>query len=166
MEKGKNFIRFIVSVGICELVGVLGALYTTPNIGTWYVFLAKPALTPPAWVFGPVWTILYFLTGVALFLVWSSFAKASEGREKGNTRTAIGIFVIQLILNILWSIIFFGSQSSFPGFIAIVSLWLAVIATIMAFGKISRAAAWILVPYLFWVTFAGYLNFAIWLLNR
>ncbi len=159
MEKGKDIIRFIVSVGVCELAGVLGALYTTPNIGTWYAFLAKPALTPPAWVFGPVWTILYLLMGIALFLVWKKRKGTAERKE------AIGIFAIQLVLNVLWSVIFFGSHSPFPGFIAIVSLWLAIIAAIAAFAKISRGAGWILVPYLLWVTFAAYLNLSVWLLN-
>ncbi len=97
--------------------------------------------------------------GIALFLIWKKMGRVAERKE------AIGVFAVQLILNVLWSIIFFGSHSPFPGFIAIISLWLAIIATIAAFAKISRAAAWILVPYLLWVTFAAYLNLSVWLLN-
>lgn len=164
-RKAKDIIEFVVSVGICELAGAIGAIYTMPAIATWYAGLTKPGFTPPSWLFGPVWTLLYLLMGIAFFLVWSSFAKISNERERGRAKTAFGVFAIQLVLNILWSIIFFGSQNPFAGFIAIIALWLAIIATIMAFGKISRTAAWILVPYLLWVTFAAVLNLSIVVLN-
>ncbi len=155
----KNIIGLVVYVGISELAGVIGAIFTTPNIAGWYASLTKPVLMPPAWLFGPVWTFLYFLMGIALFLVWR------RGWKTAGVKEAVGVFVIQLVLNILWSVIFFGLHAPLAAFIAVIALWIAIVATIMAFGKISHAAMWALLPYLLWVTFAAYLNLSIWLLN-
>ena len=172
--KINNSLKLIIAIAVSEAAGVIGAIFTTPAIQSgWYAILARPALNPPAWVFGPVWTTLYALMGISLFLIWSSYAKASDGQEKRTIKIALVLFGIQLILNTLWSIIFFGSTSlTIHGlnnigiaFVEIIFLWLAILATIIAFVKISKPAAWLLVPYILWVSFAGYLNFSIWTLN-
>lgn len=167
-----NFFKLIIAIAVSEMAGVIGAFFTTPSIAGWYAGIVKPALNPPAWVFGPVWTTLFALMGIAAFFVWSSYAEASADKKKG-IKIALALFGIQLVLNTLWSIIFFGSTSlTINGLnnigialIEIVFLWLAILATIIAFGKISKPAAWLLVPYILWVSFAMYLNYAIWALN-
>lgn len=151
-----DFGKLVITIGVSELAGVIGSLFTAPSIATWYAALAKPALNPPAWVFGPVWTTLFALMGIAAYLVWR------KGFGRADVRRALGIFGAQLILNALWSIIFFGLHSPGGALIEIVLLWLAILATIIAFAKISRPAAWFLLPYIAWVSFAGYLNFMIW----
>lgn len=154
-----NFGKLIITIGISELAGVVGVFFTAPAIPTWYAELAKPALDPPAWVFGPVWTTLYFLMGVAAFLVWQ------RDINRRNVKIALGVFVVQLALNALWSILFFGMRNPGVAFIEIIFLWVAISATIVVFAKISRSAAWLLVPYIAWVSFAAYLNYVIWTLN-
>ena len=155
--KINNTFKLIIAIVVSELAGVIGAIFTTPAVQSmWYATLAKPALNPPAWVFGPVWTTLYALMGVAVWLVWKD-EKVAPRRRRGAT----GIFVIQLMLNTLWSIIFFGLHSPGGALVEIVFLWLAILATIIAFAKISKPAAWLLVPYILWVSFAMYLNYAI-----
>lgn len=155
----KNITKLIISVGICELAGVIGSIFTVPAISGWYRGLTKPQLAPPNWIFAPVWTILYLLMGVSLYLVWKN------GFENKRVRFAMGVFAGQLMLNILWSYIFFGLNSPGAALIEIVMLWLMILACIFVFKKISKPAAWILVPYIVWVTFAMYLNFSIWILN-
>lgn len=152
----KNLVFFII---ISELAGVIGSLFTTPSIAGWYAGIIKPELNPPAWVFGPVWTTLFVLMGIAAFLVWR------KGYGRKDVKIALGLFYGQLILNTLWSIIFFGLHSPGGAFIEIIFLWLAILATIIAFAKISRPAAWLLLPYILWVSFAAYLNYSIWILN-
>ena len=162
-----NISKLIITIVISELAGTIGALFTTPSIAGWYATLVRPALNPPAWVFGPVWTTLFALMGIAAFLVWK------KGLERRDVKIALGIFIGQLVFNTLWSIIFFGSTSlTINGlnnigiaFVEIIFLWLAILATIIAFAKISRSSAWLLVPYIVWVSFAGYLNYSIWQLN-
>jgi len=149
----------VIAIAVSELAGVIGAVFTVPAISGWYATLAKPAVNPPSWVFGPVWIALYFLMGVAAFLVWR------RGLATSGVKRALVIFDIQLILNVVWSIIFFGLHNPGGAFIEIIFLWLAILATTIAFAKISKFAAWLLVPYLLWVSFAGYLNFSIWIFN-
>lgn len=167
--------KLVAAVAISELAGVVGMIFTAPAISSgpsassgqgWYAMLEKPALSPPNWVFGPVWTILFALMGIALFFVWQrhSLIRANE-RMVRTWRLAMFVFAFQLALNVLWSMMFFGLQSPAGAFAIIVSLWLAILATVLAFWKTSRPAAWLLVPYILWVSFAGYLNFAIWMLN-
>jgi len=166
--KVSNIFKLIIAVGVSLSAGVVGSLFTTPTIQSgWYAGIIKPALNPPAWVFGPVWTTLFVLMGISAFLIWK------KGLDRRDVRIALGIFAGQLILNTLWSIIFFGStlltinglNNIGIAFIEIVFLWLAILATIIAFAKISRPAAWLLMPYILWVSFAMYLNYAIWILN-
>lgn len=157
--------KLIIAIVVSELAGIVGSAFTAPSVSGWYTTLVKPALNPPAWVFGPVWTTLFALMGIAAFLVWSSYAKATEDKKK-RIKVALALFGIQLILNTLWSVIFFGLHSPGGALVEIVFLWLAILATIIVFVKISRTAAWLLVPYVLWVSFAGYLNYAIWALNK
>jgi tryptophan-rich sensory protein len=156
---GKDFLKLIGFIIVCELAGAFGSVFTVSAIGGWYSGLVKPALNPPSWVFGPVWTILYALMGVAAFLVWRSKEKFSI------KRVAITIFGFQLAVNTLWSILFFGLHSTALAFADIVILWCAIILTLAWFQKISKFAAYLLLPYLLWVTFAAYLNFEILRLN-
>jgi benzodiazapine receptor len=157
--KVNNFFKLLISIVICELAGIIGSVFTAPSIPIWYAGLEKPKLSPPNWVFGPVWTTLFVLMGIAAFLVWT------RGLERKEVRTALGIFIGQLILNALWSIIFFGMKSPGGAFIEIIFLWLAIVVTIIAFYKISKPAAWLLIPYILWVSFAVYLNYSIWQLS-
>ena len=151
--------KLAISIVGSELAGAIGSIFTVPAIPTWYAHLAKPAFSPPNEVFGPVWTTLYLLMGLAAFIVWK------EGSDRRDVRIALGIFIGQLVLNVLWSVAFFGSHSPIAGLIVIVLLWLSIIATIFAFYKVSKGAAFLLIPYLAWVSFAAYLNYAIWTLN-
>lgn len=157
--KPNNIFKLIIAIAVCELAGIIGSVFTVSTIPTWYAILVKPALNPPAWVFGLVWTALYFLMGVAAFLVWK------KGWEHKEVKVALALFGGQLVLNALWSIIFFGLRNPFWAFVEIVILWLAILWTIFAFYKISRLAAYLLLPYILWVSFAAYLNYAIWVLN-
>jgi tryptophan-rich sensory protein len=121
--------------------------------------LQKPSLAPPDWVFFPVWTALFIMMGISLFLVWQ------KGREDKTVKTAIFLFAGQLVLNILWSFAFFGQRSPLLGLMEIIILWIAILATILTFRKLSRTAAYLLIPYILWVSFAAFLNFMIWRLN-
>ncbi len=157
--KLNNPLKLITAVVVSEGAGIIGSFFTTASIKSWYVGIAKPAFNPPNWIFGPVWTTLFALMGIAAFLIW----KKGGGRK--DIKIALGIFIVQLALNTLWSIIFFGLHNPGAAFIELIFLWLAILTTIIAFAKISKAAAWLLAPYILWVTFAGYLNFAIWQLS-
>jgi len=161
--KINNILKLVISIGVSLGAGAIGSFFTAPAVqSNWYLELIKPAFNPPSWVFGPVWTTLYILMGISLFLIWK--INPSEARP-GERRRAVILFFIQLVLNVFWSIIFFGLHSLGGAFIEIVFLWLTILATIIAFAKISKSAAWLLAPYILWVSFAVYLNFAIWLLN-
>ena len=142
----------------CLAAGWAGSLVTRPAIGAWYVDLSKPRWTPPSWVFAPVWTALYLSMAVAAWLVW---------RRAGfsGARIALSLFTFQLVLNLLWSSIFFGLRRPGVAFIEISLLWIFVVATALAFWPVSRTAFGLMVPYLLWVTFAAALNAAIWRLN-
>jgi len=157
--KKNDYLKLFSAVLVSELAGIIGSLFTTPSIPSWYASLSKPSFNPPSWVFGPVWTILYALMGIAAFLVWR------KGLDRKDVKIALGIFLGQLVLNSLWSIIFFGYQNPGAAFIEIIFLWLAIIATMYVFSKISKPAAWLLLPYILWVTFASFLNYSIWRLN-
>ncbi|MCL4534985.1 MAG: tryptophan-rich sensory protein [Bacteroidetes bacterium] len=162
MEKAKRaeIVPLIVSIVISQAAGGIGGAFTARAIPTWYAKLTKPAETPPNWVFGPVWTTLYTLMGVASFLVWR------KGPARPDVRQALGVFGAQLALNTLWSVVFFGFRSLGGGMAVIAVLWGAVLATIWRFSRLSIPAGLLLVPYLAWTSFAGYLNFRLWMLNR
>jgi benzodiazapine receptor len=163
--KLNNFLKLVISIVISELAGVIGSVFTAPSIPVWYAGLIRPELSPPNWIFGPVWVTLYFLMGVAAFLVWSSYAKTEDGQARGRIKIALGIFLGQLVLNVLWSAIFFGLHNLLWALVEIIILWLAILWTIIVFYKISRPAAYLLLPYILWVSFAAYLNYSIWMLN-
>ncbi len=157
--KLNNTFKLIIAIGVSELAGIIGSVFTISAIPNWYAGLVKPALNPPAWVFGPAWTTLYALMGIAAFLIWRM------GWERKEVKMALGVFGTQLFLNAIWSIIFFGLQNPGWALVDIVLLWLAIVWTMVVFYKISRPAAYLLVPYLLWVSFASYLNYSIWMLN-
>lgn len=138
----------------------VGSMATTPAINSWYIYLVKPSFSPPNWLFGPVWTILYALMGISLYLIWR------EGTKKKNVSYAVSVFFIQLTLNVSWSIVFFGLKNIPGSLIVITSLWFSIAYLISRFNKINKTAGTLLWPYLAWVTFAGILNFSIWILNR
>lgn len=152
-----KILKLLGAIVACELIGGLGAIATTPNIDSWYATLNKPSFSPPNYLFAPVWTILYALMGVAIYLVWSN--------EKKNKKAAYITFLIQLGLNLMWSFIFFGYKLLFPAFIEIVLMWIFILLTIFNFKKISVVAAWLMLPYILWVSFASILNFAVWWIN-
>ena len=154
-----NIFKFFVSIIVCELAGIIGSFYTFDAIPNWYNYLVKSPLNPPSWGFGPVWTILYILMAISLFLVWK------QGVSRVEVKKAIYIFSFQLLLNTLWSILFFGLHSPILALIEIVFMWLSILWTMIAFYKISKLATWLLLPYILWVSFASYLNFSVWWLN-
>jgi len=157
--KRKNVFKLVIAIFICQLAGAIGSIFTVSAIAGWYSGLAKPALNPPNWLFGPAWITLYTLMGIAAFLVWK------KGLDKKEIKTALEIFILQLLLNAIWSVIFFGWQNPAWAFANIILLWLAILWTIMVFYKISKPAVYLLLPYIIWVSFAAYLNYSIWLLN-
>jgi len=156
----KRAIGLAVSVVICELAGIIGSLFTAPSIPGWYAGLAKPSFNPPNWIFGPVWTALYAMMGVAVYLVYE------KGPKNRVVKRALAVFAAQLLLNALWSIVFFGAHMILAAAVVIVLLWAGILASIVLFRPISKAAAWLLVPYILWVSFATALNVSFFLLNR
>lgn len=154
-----NILKLIISIVICQLAGIIGAFFTTDSIPTWYNSLNKPEFNPPNWLFGPVWTILYLLMGISLFIIWK------EDLKNKNVKNAFAIFIVQLIINLLWSVVFFGMHSISGGLIVIIVLLVLIIITIVKFKKISFTASILLIPYLLWVCFATILNFYFYKLN-
>jgi len=158
-SSGSNAVKLVVSLFVPLLVGVVGGIVTAPAIGAWYTGLKKPAFNPPAAVFGPAWTVLYLLMGVAFFLVWRRAA------DDPLARFAMAAFGVQLALNLAWSLLFFGLHSPLLGLVDIALLWLAILITIVYFFRVSTAAGVLMLPYILWVTFAAALNFSIWTFN-
>lgn len=155
----REFGKLLISVLVCQFVGFIGSVFTTPAIPTWYAGLEKPSFTPPSSVFAPVWITLYLLMGISAYLVWH------KGLAERRIKSALGVFAIQLMLNALWSVIFFGLHSPLGGLIEIIALWIVIPVTLVRFFPISTAAGVLLTPYFLWVGFAALLNFSIWSLN-
>lgn len=155
----KNFSKLILSIIGCELIGILGSIFTFSSIPTWYATLNKPSFSPPNWIFGPVWTLLYFLMGVSFYLIFK------QGLNKKKVKIALKYFFIQLTLNFIWSPIFFGLKLPLLALFVIIAMWFSIIITINKFFPISKTASYLLVPYLLWVSFATILNTAIVYLN-
>ena len=151
--------KLFISIGITLLVVSLGGFFTSSAVKGWYALANKPSFNPPNWIFAPVWTFLYLLMGISLYLVWKSDA------AKKLKQMALTFFTIQLVLNFFWSIIFFYAHQPGWAFVEIIALWAMILLTILWFGKISPTAAWLLVPYICWVSFASVLNYSIWNLN-
>ena len=158
--RSKDILTLVVLVLICQAAGGIGGLFTATSVGTWYAGLRKPPYNPPGWIFGPVWTVLYALMGVAAWLV------VRRGWDSVAVKAALAAFVAQLVLNMLWSAVFFGMRSPGIAFIELLGLWVAILVTIRLFWRVSPTAGALLVPYVLWVSFAAVLNYSIWRLNR
>jgi benzodiazapine receptor len=157
--KGPDILKLVLSLILCQAAGFLGSLATRPSITTWYKTLAKPTFNPPNTIFGPVWITLYLMMGVALFLVWK------RGAAAAGVKSALVLFFVQLALNTLWSVLFFGLHQPMLAFFEILILWLFILLTLVAFWRITLPAGLLLLPYLLWVSFASVLNFSLWRLN-
>ena len=162
--KRDSRLKLLLSVSIPLLAGFIGSIFTTPQIQTWYSELNKPFFNPPNWIFGPVWTLLYILMGISLFLVINSNIEKSNDFII-NKKLGLIFFGIQIFLNTLWSILFFGMNSPLLGIIVISFLLCAIVFNIVFFYKIHKVSGIILIPYLLWVSFATILNIAIFVLN-
>jgi len=154
-----NLVKLVVSITVCQLAGVAGSMFTYPKISTWYASLNKPPFSPPNWLFGPVWITLFLLMGIALYIIWD------KGLKERKAKIAVCVFAIQLVLNVLWSLLFFGMESPFYGFVDILLMWAAILATIISFYRTDKKAAVLMVPYILWVTIAAVLNYFILILN-
>jgi tryptophan-rich sensory protein len=153
-----RWLQLVAFILACEGVGLLGGLWTGPEIPGWYRTLSKPAFNPPLWIFGPVWTMLYLLMAIAAWLVFHT--SASSARTLG-----LGLFTLQLALNLAWSWIFFRKHAIGAAAIEVSVLWCSIGATTIVFGQISAASAWLMAPYWAWVSFASVLNATIWRQN-
>ena len=151
--------KLVISILIPLLVGAVAGLFTSSGVKGWYALANKPWFNPPDWIFAPVWTGLYIMMGIAFFLIWRAAA------DKTIKQTAMILFVVQLVINFFWSFIFFRLQQPGWAFAEIILMWVTILLTILSFGKISSTAAWLMVPYICWVSFALVLNYSIWKLN-
>jgi translocator protein len=156
----KRAIGILVFVLVCEGAGIIGSLFTRPSIPGWYAGLVKSPFNPPNWLFAPVWTALFALMGVSAYLVFE------KRHAKKEVRKAMAVFFTQLVFNMLWSIVFFGAHMILAAVIVIAALWAMILATIVLFNRISKAAAYLLIPYILWVSFATVLNISLYVLNR
>lgn len=159
MKKKRTVFYIIASVLICLAVGALSGIPTSGAVPGWYATLNKPAFNPPDWIFGPVWSLLYILMGIAAGLIWS------RGIQEKEVKGALAIFILQLLLNGLWSLIFFGLHSPLFALFDIMILWVFILLCMIRFLRIRRTAAYLLVPYQLWVSFAAVLNLFILILN-
>jgi benzodiazapine receptor len=157
MKKALGILVFII---ICELAGLIGSVFTMPSVPGWYAGLVKPPFNPPNWVFAPVWTALYALMGLSAYLVYK------KGWEKYEVRRALAVFAAQLLLNVLWSVVFFGAHAILGAVVVIILLGTMILASIWLFSRISKPAAYLLTPYILWVGFATVLNISLYILNR
>ena len=155
-----DIIKLVVSILACFAAAGIGSLFTFKAIPTWYAGLNKPPYTPPNGAFGPVWTALYILMGISVFFIWQ------KGLTINGVMLAFILFWVQLALNALWSVIFFGVKSKGGGVITIIVLWLLILATIITSFRVSTWAGVLLIPYIIWVSIASYLNIGVWLLNK
>ena len=183
--KRNDWISLAIALLLPQLAGGLGAVATVSSVNSWYRTLKKPTWNPPSWLFGPVWTILYLLMGFASWLIWREGSQKAAGATAAadqpvedaagpelaipkdpDTRQALAFYGGQLALNTVWSLIFFGLRSLGGALVEIVALWTLIVLTVKSFYRLKPAAAWLLVPYLAWSTFAAVLNGMVWRLNR
>ncbi|HLD92050.1 MAG TPA: TspO/MBR family protein [Patescibacteria group bacterium] len=155
--KIKSWTKLILSILLAQSAGAIGSFFTISAIPTWYALLNKPVFSPPNWLFGPVWTILYTMIGISFYKIWINYKKENSW--------AIKFFLFHLFLNSIWSIIFFGIKNLGLAFFEIIIMWLTIIYMIIKFKTINKWASYLLIPYLFWVSFASILNFSVWRLN-
>lgn len=158
MSAIRSILGLAAWIALCAAAAMLGSVFTSMSLESWYPGLRKPSFNPPNWVFGPVWTVLYLLMAVAAWRVWRKSA-FSRGR------LALTLFLLQLSLNVTWSLLFFGLRRPDAAFVEIIVLWLAILAATAAFARHDRPAAAMMTPYLLWVAFAAVLNLALWRLN-
>ena len=162
----RDILRLAISIAIPLMAGVIGSIFTSQSVTTWFQTIEKPSFSPPNWLFGPVWTTLYVLMGVSLFLIWKAISSTTFPKDRRIREIAAFIaFGIQLVLNVLWSFLFFGLRSPQLAFVEIIILLISIVVTIAIFSKISKLSAILMLPYAGWVTFASFLNLQIWLLN-
>lgn len=154
----KNIYKLVISIMIPLIIGFLGSFFTSSSVDSWFTTINKPSFNPPDWIFAPVWTTLYILIGLSFYLVW----RKNFGEER---KKVIAVYSLQLLFNLLWSVLFFGLRSPLLGLLDIIILLVFIIANTIIFYKISRTAGYLLIPYLLWVSFASVLNFSIHLLN-
>jgi len=158
MEKNE-LSPLILSIIICQMVGVIGSIFTAGSVTSWYPTLVKPSFSPPGFYIGLIWIVLFTLMGISLFLI------CRETPSNPAARIALYFFAVQLIVNVLWSVAFFGMRSPISGLVVIAFLWVLILITSIKFLPINRTAAFLLIPYIVWVSIAAYLNFSIWRLN-
>ncbi len=154
-----QWLRLILALALPQVAGVIGGFFSAANVPTWYQSLLKPSFTPPGWIFGPVWGVLYLMMGVAFFFVLIS----EQGKDK--VRFASGLFCVHLLFNALWSFLFFGLHNPLFAFINIIILWIMITILVFVFWRIKKLAGALLIPYWFWVCFASVLNYWIWRMN-
>lgn len=154
-----NYFVLAASIVVAQLAGAVGSLFTFTAISSWYLYLNKPYFSPPNWVFGPVWTLLYALMGISAYLVWRKVQFHKKGQAFWH------VYWTQLALNALWSILFFGLKFTGLAFIEILAMWYFIVRGVQESKKIDKWASYLLYPYLAWVSFASLLNLAIWFLN-
>ncbi|MGB9824977.1 MAG: TspO/MBR family protein [Candidatus Hydrothermia bacterium] len=154
-----RYLKFVVSIALPLIIGFIGGIATSSSVSTWYKGLVKPSFTPPNWLFGPAWTLLYILMGIAFYIVWMK-------NFGGKASLIITIFSLQLLANLLWSILFFGLKNPLLGLVDIVVLWILILINIVYFFRVSNAAGILLIPYILWVTFATALNAGVYILNK
>jgi tryptophan-rich sensory protein len=157
----KNFDlkKFIISFLVCHGAGIVGSLFTVSAIPLWYATLEKPELSPPNWIFGPVWLLLYTLMSFSIYFIWE------KGLKKPENKFIFYFFMIHLVANALWSIFFFGMENPLLALFDIMLMWLMILVLTFKFYKIKKLSTYLFIPYLLWVTFAIYLNYSIWTLN-
>jgi translocator protein len=159
MKRKNSLVKLGISILIVLTIGFLGSFFTSSSVNEWYPTINKPSFNPPNWLFGPVWTILYIMIGISIYLVWTT-----KDKEELKKKTYFA-FGTQLVLNFLWSFLFFGNRMILGALICIFALLMAILVNIVFARKISKTAGWLLMPYFAWVGFATILNFAIWMLN-
>lgn len=147
-----------LSILLAQAAGLIGSIFTLQSIPNWYSYLEKPFFSPPNWIFGPVWTLLYTFMGIAAYLVW-------RNRESLGARKTLYFYLGHLVVNTLWSVVFFGAHQLGLAFAVIVLLWVMILGLIINFYVYSKWASALLVPYVLWVTFAAILNLSLWILN-
>ena len=159
IPSSRSLVLLVLCIALPLIAGFIGAVFTLPAIPGWYAGLQKPVFTPPSWVFGPVWTVLYVLMGISLWLV------IREGWQSRSSRIGVALFIVQLAANVGWSVIFFGLHMLAAAFVEVLVLFCLIAATMAVFLKISRTAGLLLVPYLCWTAFASFLTGMVWVLN-
>jgi tryptophan-rich sensory protein len=158
MKKNELF-RLISSIIICQMAGIIGSIFTVSSVASWYPTLVKPSFAPLGFYIGLIWIVLFTLMSISLFLIWR------ETPSNLAARSALCFFAAQLIVNVLWSVAFFGMRSPISGLVVIAFLWVLILMAIIKFWPINRTAAILLIPYIVWVSIAAYLNYSIWRLN-